>query len=66
MVTKRGLIEANNNETEIHLAWIPGYSGIRENQIADHLANLAKNLTIPMNILQEKENLLPKIKKNIK
>lgn len=40
--------------------------GIKGNQVADQLANLGRNMNIPMNIKLDKENFIPKSKKNIR
>lgn len=66
LATKRGIIDALNNNIDIQLGWIPGHMGIKGNQVADQLANLGRNMNIPMNVNLDKGNFLPKFKYNIK
>lgn len=47
---------------KIVLGWIPGYSNIVGNETADKLADIGRQLNIPMNIEMDKIAILPIIR----
>nr|CAI5856305.1 unnamed protein product [Callosobruchus analis] len=64
--TQLALREANSNGKETLLIWIPGHSSIQGNEVVDHLAKLAVNLNVPIEIKLNKSDILSIAKNNIK
>lgn len=47
------------------MAWVPGHNKIHDNEMADKLAKIDRELNIPMNIKMDIRTNLPNIKTNI-
>ncbi|XP_072395123.1 uncharacterized protein [Diabrotica undecimpunctata] len=65
IMTKRGIIEANQQNISIILAWIPGHSDIKGNCVAEKLANIGRSLKMPAKVKLHYSNNLFYIKKLI-
>lgn len=63
--TKRLIFSSSENGFDIRLAWIPGHSGIPENDEVDTLANVGRSLNIPKQMTLDSIEVFNNIKQEI-
>ncbi|KAJ8916459.1 hypothetical protein NQ315_014676 [Exocentrus adspersus] len=64
--TKRLLLEAGENGTNIKLGWIPGHFNIKGIHTANILAKIRQDLNVPLDIRVDKKDILSIIREQIR
>ncbi|KAJ8912031.1 hypothetical protein NQ315_000524 [Exocentrus adspersus] len=65
--TKRLLLEANENGTDIKLGWVPGHFNVQGKDTADTLAKVGRDsLKVPLDIKVDKKDIYSIMKEQIR